>query len=139
MCMRPQPGDQVVSIRCQPIAYPYPTCGCRGHRKRRRDRFVRSLAYGCVLWLHVFHAEYTATRPFGGGCAFKHASSASSLVLQLLAPGGGVGAKGAGISGGGGVIFSVAGLLQPILHAGSVFCSSATPFSVTSVPVTSSD
>jgi hypothetical protein len=60
MCMRPQPGDQVVSIRCQPIAYPCPSCGRRGHRKRKRDRFVRSLAYGRVLWLHVFYAEYTA-------------------------------------------------------------------------------
>jgi ssDNA-binding Zn-finger/Zn-ribbon topoisomerase 1 len=60
MCVRPQPGDQIVSIRCQPVAYPCPTCGRRGHRKRRRDRFVRSLAYGCVLWLHVFYAEYTA-------------------------------------------------------------------------------
>jgi Transposase len=60
MCVRPQPGDKVVSVRCQPVAYPCPTCGRRGHRKRRRDRFVRSLAYGCVLWLHVCYAEYTA-------------------------------------------------------------------------------
>src|SRR2546423_7277991 len=60
MCVRPQPGEKVVPIRCQPKAYPCPTCGRRGHRKRRLDRFVRSLAYGHVLWLHVFYAEYTA-------------------------------------------------------------------------------
>src|ERR1700751_3261203 len=57
MCVRPQPGEKVVPVRCQPKTYPCPTCGRRGHRKRRLDRFVRSLAYGHVLWLHVFYAE----------------------------------------------------------------------------------
>jgi hypothetical protein len=62
MCARPrpQPGEKVVPVRCQPKSYPCPTCGQRGHRKRRLNRFVRSLAYGQVLWLHVFYAEYTA-------------------------------------------------------------------------------
>ena len=60
MCARPQPGEKVVPVRCQPKSYPCPTCGKRGHRKRRLDRFVRSLAYGQILWLHVFYAEYTA-------------------------------------------------------------------------------
>jgi hypothetical protein len=60
MCVRPQPGEKVLPVRCQPKTYPCPTCGRRGHRKRRLDRFVRSLAYGHVLWLHVFYAEYTA-------------------------------------------------------------------------------
>jgi Transposase len=60
MCMRPQTGDQVVPVRCRPVAYPCPTCGRRGHRKRLRERFVRSLAYGRLLWLHVLYAEYTA-------------------------------------------------------------------------------
>lgn len=60
MCVKPKPGDKVVSIRCRPESYPCPTCGCRGHRKRRLDRYVRSIAYGQVLWLHVFYAEYTA-------------------------------------------------------------------------------
>jgi hypothetical protein len=60
MFVRPQPGEKVVPIRCQPKAYPCPTCGRRGHRKRRLNRFVRSLAYGKVIWLHVFYAEYTA-------------------------------------------------------------------------------
>jgi hypothetical protein len=50
----------VVTIRCQPKTYPCPTCGRRGHRRHRYDRFVRSLAYGKALWLHVFSAEYTA-------------------------------------------------------------------------------
>jgi hypothetical protein len=57
---KPQPGEKVVPVRCQPKTYPCPTCGRRGHRRHRYDRFVRSLAYGQVLWLHVFYAEYTA-------------------------------------------------------------------------------
>jgi Transposase len=60
MCVKPNPGDKVVPVRCQPRTYPCPTCGRHGHRKRRLDRFVRSLAYDQVLWLHVFYAEYTA-------------------------------------------------------------------------------
>jgi len=60
MCAKPQPGEKVVPVRCQPKTYPCPTCGRRGHRKRRLDRFVRSLDYGRVLWLHVYYAEYTA-------------------------------------------------------------------------------
>jgi hypothetical protein len=60
MCVKPQPGEKVVAVRCQPKSYPCPTCGRRGHRKRRLDRFVRSLAYGQALWLHVYYAEYTA-------------------------------------------------------------------------------
>lgn len=57
---RPQPGQKVVPVRCQPLTYPCPTCGRRGRRRHRYDRFVRSLAYGQALWLHVFYAEYTA-------------------------------------------------------------------------------
>jgi hypothetical protein len=60
MCIKPKPGEKVVAVRCQPKTHPCPTCGRRGHRKRRLNRFVRSLAYGNVLWLHVFYAEYTA-------------------------------------------------------------------------------
>ncbi len=60
MCGRPQPGEKVVPVRCQPKTYPCPTCGRRGHRRHRYDRYVRSLDYGKVLWLHVFYAEYTA-------------------------------------------------------------------------------
>src|SRR4051794_28130227 len=60
MCGKPKAGEKVVPVRCQPKTYPCPTCGRRGHRKRRLDRFVQSLAYGHVLWLHVFYAEYTA-------------------------------------------------------------------------------
>jgi hypothetical protein len=60
MCMKPQAGEKVVPIYCRPVSYPCPTCGRRGHRKRRLDRFVRSLAYGQARWLHVFYAEYTA-------------------------------------------------------------------------------
>src|SRR5262245_1623780 len=60
MCVKPNPGEKVVTVRCQPNTYPCPTCGRRGHRKRRLDRFVRSLDYGRVLWLHVYYAEYTA-------------------------------------------------------------------------------
>jgi Transposase len=60
MCMKPKPGEKVVPIRCQPTAYPCPTCGRRGHRRHRYDRYVRSLAYGQVVWLHVFYAEYRA-------------------------------------------------------------------------------
>src|SRR5947209_2101342 len=57
---KPQPGEKVVPVRCQPRTYPGPTCGRHGHRRHRYDRFVRSLAYGQVLWLHVFYAEYRA-------------------------------------------------------------------------------
>ena len=46
MCMKPKPGEKVVPVRCRPKSYPCPTCGRRGHRKRRCDRYVRSLAYG---------------------------------------------------------------------------------------------
>jgi hypothetical protein len=60
---RPQPGDKVVQVRCQPKTYPCPSCGRRGHRRHKYDRFVRSLAYGQVVWLHVFYAEYTARCP----------------------------------------------------------------------------
>jgi hypothetical protein len=57
---KPQPGEKVVPVRCQPLTYPCPNCGCRGRRRHRYNRFVRSLAYGHVLWLRVFYAEYTA-------------------------------------------------------------------------------
>jgi hypothetical protein len=57
---KPQPGDKVVPVRCRPLTHPCPTCGRHGRRRRRYDRFVRSLAYGRVVWLHVFYAEYTA-------------------------------------------------------------------------------
>jgi hypothetical protein len=57
---KPQPGEKVVPVRCRPLTYPCPTCGRRGHRRHKYDRYVRSLAYGQVLWLHLFYAEYTA-------------------------------------------------------------------------------
>jgi transposase len=60
MCRTPKPGEKVVPVRCQPKTHPCPVCGRHGRRKRRLDRFVRSLAYGQVLWLHVCYAEYTA-------------------------------------------------------------------------------
>ncbi len=60
MCVKPNPAEKIVSVRCRPKTYPCPTCGRRGHRKRRLDRYVRSIAYGTVLWLHVFYAEYRA-------------------------------------------------------------------------------
>jgi hypothetical protein len=44
MCMKPQPGEKVIPIHCRPQTYPCPMCGRRGHRKRRLERFVRSLA-----------------------------------------------------------------------------------------------
>jgi hypothetical protein len=55
-----QPHEKVIPIRCQPQTYPCPTCGRHGRRKRRLDRFVRSLTFGQVVWLHVFYAEYRA-------------------------------------------------------------------------------
>lgn len=60
MCVKPNPGEKIASVRCRPKSYPCPTCGQRGHRKRLLDRYLRSLAYGTVLWLHVFYAEYRA-------------------------------------------------------------------------------
>ena len=60
MCMKPKPGEKVVPVHCRPKSYPCPTCGRRGHRKRLLNRYVRSIAYGSVVWLHVFYAEYTA-------------------------------------------------------------------------------
>jgi hypothetical protein len=60
---KPQPGEKVVPVRCQPLTYPCPTCGRLGRRRHRYDRFVRSLAYGQAVWLHVFYAEYTARCP----------------------------------------------------------------------------
>jgi hypothetical protein len=60
MCVKPRPGEKVIPIRCQPASYPCPTCGRHGHRKERHHRFVRSIAYQQVVWLHVFYAEYRA-------------------------------------------------------------------------------
>jgi len=60
MCVKPKPGEKVVPVYCRPETYPCSTCGRRGHRKRRCDRYVRSIGYGVVVWLHVFYAEYTA-------------------------------------------------------------------------------
>jgi hypothetical protein len=57
---QPQPGEKVVPVRCQPLTYPCPACGRHGRRRHKYNRFVRSLAYGQVLWLHVYYAEYTA-------------------------------------------------------------------------------
>src|ERR1700683_1928310 len=59
MCMKPKPGEKIVPVRCRPVSYPCPTCGRRGHRKRRLERYVRSIAYGAVLWLRVWYAEHT--------------------------------------------------------------------------------
>src|SRR5215207_3978292 len=58
MCVLPR--EKVVPVRCQPKTYPCPSCGRHGRRKRRLHRFVRSLAYCQVVWLHVCYAEYTA-------------------------------------------------------------------------------
>jgi Transposase len=58
--LKPKPGEKVIPIRCQPKFYPCPTCGKRGHRKDCFDRFVRTIEYGKVAWLHVFYAEYRA-------------------------------------------------------------------------------
>jgi Transposase len=58
MCV--QPREKVVTVRCQPLTSPCPSCGRHGRRKRRLDRFVRSLGLGRVIWLHVFYAEYRA-------------------------------------------------------------------------------
>jgi hypothetical protein len=60
MCLKPKPGEKVVAVRCRPRTYPCPTCGRRGRRKRRLDRYVRSIDYQRPLWLHVFYAEYTS-------------------------------------------------------------------------------
>jgi hypothetical protein len=60
MCMKPKPGEKVIPLRRRPVSYPCPRCGRRGHRKRLLNRYVRSLAYLQVVWLHVFYAEYTA-------------------------------------------------------------------------------
>jgi hypothetical protein len=60
---RPQPREKVVAVRCQPLTHPCPTCGRHGRRRHRYDRFVRSLALGQVVWLHVFYAEYRARCP----------------------------------------------------------------------------
>jgi hypothetical protein len=60
MCVKPKPGEKVVPVYCRPVSYPCPTCGRRGHRNRRLDRYVRSIGYQQVVWLHVFYAEYTA-------------------------------------------------------------------------------
>jgi hypothetical protein len=42
MCV--QPREKVIAVRCQPKTHPCPSCGRHGRRKRRLDRFVRSLA-----------------------------------------------------------------------------------------------
>jgi hypothetical protein len=65
MCVKPKPGEKVVPIRRQPKTYPCPTCGRHGRRKRRLNRFVRSLDYGRARWLQVFYAEYS------GRCACR--------------------------------------------------------------------
>src|SRR5262245_57322117 len=86
---QPQPGDKVVPVRCQPLTYPCPTCGRRGHRRHRYDRFVRSLASGRALWLHVYHAEYTARcscRKYFRSCPPQVCSKAEydNLVRQAV-------------------------------------------------------
>jgi hypothetical protein len=58
MCV--QPREKVIPVRSQAKTHPCPTCGKRGHRVRRLDRKIRSLAYKRVVWLHVFYAEYQA-------------------------------------------------------------------------------
>src|ERR1700691_2204295 len=58
--VKPKHGEKVIPIHCQPKFYPCPRCGKRGHRKDRFDRFVRTIEYGKVVWLHVFYAEYRA-------------------------------------------------------------------------------
>jgi hypothetical protein len=60
MCVKPKPGEKVVPVRCQAKTHPCPKCGQHGRRRHRHQRFVRSLAYKQVVWLHVFYAEYTA-------------------------------------------------------------------------------
>jgi hypothetical protein len=60
MCMKPKRGEKVVPVRCRPVSYPCPTCGRHGHRKRLLDRYVRSIGYKTVVWLHVFYAQYSA-------------------------------------------------------------------------------
>ena len=60
MCEKPKPGDKVIPVRCQAKTHPCPTCGRRGRRKGRHQRYVRSIALGVVVWLHVFYAEYRA-------------------------------------------------------------------------------
>ncbi len=60
MCMKPKTGEKVTKVKCRPKTYPCPTCGRRGIRNRYCDRYVRSIAYGTVVWLHVLYAEYTA-------------------------------------------------------------------------------
>jgi len=57
---KPKPGEKVTPIRCQAKTHPCPTCGRHGRRKRRLERYVRTLAYGQVVWLHLFYAEYQA-------------------------------------------------------------------------------
>ena len=39
MCVKPNLGDKVVPVRCQPKTYPCPTCGRRGHRKLMNDSY----------------------------------------------------------------------------------------------------
>ena len=58
MCV--PPAAKVIPVRCAPKTYPCPTCGGRGHRKRRSRRRVRSLAYQQEVWLDVTYAEYRA-------------------------------------------------------------------------------
>jgi len=60
MCVKPKPADKVIAVRCQPKTFPCPRCGRHGRRKRRLDRYVRSLALGQAVWWHVYYAEYTA-------------------------------------------------------------------------------
>src|SRR3954468_24337881 len=60
MSPKPKPGEKMIPVRCQRQTHPCPTCGRHGRRKRRLQRFVRSLCHGAVVWLHVFYAEYKA-------------------------------------------------------------------------------
>ena len=60
MSLKPNPGEKVSKVYCRPKSLPCPTCGRRAHRKRLCQRYVRSIAYGEVVWLHVLYAEYNA-------------------------------------------------------------------------------
>ena len=86
---KPAPGEKVVAVRCQPQSYPCPTCGRLGHRRHKYDRFVRSLAYGCVVWLHLFYAEYRARcdcRKFFRSCpaSLEPKADYDNLVRQAV-------------------------------------------------------
>lgn len=58
--MKPPADALVIPVHCHPKKAPCPHCGQKARRVRRLDRYVRTIAYKQIAYLHVFYGEYKA-------------------------------------------------------------------------------